>query len=143
MKKAFTMIELIFVIVVLGILAAVAIPKMAATRDDAQITKGRSDVSAIRSAIISERQSRLIKGDSSYINQLHGATSGYLFDGNGTCNLLMYGVKDEDSDGNWHHESGTTYSFQIQGSDVDFTYDQSTGKFDCDHSDANCKLLTE
>ena len=30
------MIELIFVIVILGILAAVAIPKLAATRDDAQ-----------------------------------------------------------------------------------------------------------
>ena len=41
MKKraAFTMIELIFVIVILGILAAVAIPKLAATRDDAQISK--------------------------------------------------------------------------------------------------------
>jgi len=39
MKKSFTMIELIFVIVILGILAAVAIPKLAATRDDAQTAK--------------------------------------------------------------------------------------------------------
>ena len=39
MKNAFTMIELIFVIVILGILTAVAIPKFAATRDDAQVSK--------------------------------------------------------------------------------------------------------
>ena len=36
MKYAFTMIELVFIIVIIGILAAVAIPKLAATRNDAK-----------------------------------------------------------------------------------------------------------
>ncbi len=38
MRQAFTMIELVFVIVMLGILAAVAIPKLAATRSDAEVS---------------------------------------------------------------------------------------------------------
>ena len=37
MKKGFTMIELIFVIVILGILASVAIPRLHGTREDAEI----------------------------------------------------------------------------------------------------------
>ena len=51
MKKAFTMIELIFVIVILGILAAVAIPKMMATRTDAEISKVASNIKTAENEI--------------------------------------------------------------------------------------------
>ena len=44
MKNAFTMIELIFVIVILGILAAVAIPKLTATRSDAEVSKTAQNI---------------------------------------------------------------------------------------------------
>ena len=41
------MIELIFVIVILGILASVAIPKLAATRDDAEVSKAMQNVATV------------------------------------------------------------------------------------------------
>ena len=49
MKKGFTMIELIFVIVILGILASVAIPRLAGTREDAEISAAVANLRTILS----------------------------------------------------------------------------------------------
>ena len=51
MKKGFTMIELIFVIVILGILASVAIPRLAATREDAEISTAVANLRTLISDI--------------------------------------------------------------------------------------------
>lgn len=149
MKQAFTMVELIFVIVVLGILAAIAVPKLAATRTDAEIAKGRSNIASIRSAIVSERQQRLLRGQSNFINKLHGASTTTLFDGNGSSTLLMYGIATKpDSDGHWSPTvSGSggewTYTFRVEGVDVAFDYNQSTGTFTCNRSVEQCKYLID
>ena len=74
-KQAFTMIELIFVIAVIGILAGVAIPRLATTRDDAQITKGMTTLNAVRNALSIERQKRILRGEFTPITAVGGGAN--------------------------------------------------------------------
>jgi general secretion pathway protein G len=154
-RKAFTMVELVFVIVILGILASVAIPKLAATRDDAQIVKARSAVSAIRNAITLNRNMRMLQGKTGFPAHLDDAqttssssTDNSLFDGTGT-KILDYPLYAKyNSDGHWMKSGTDEYKFRILNTDVVFKYDNSAGSFDC-HSDNSgteltyCKQLTE
>jgi general secretion pathway protein G len=151
-KKAFTMIELVFAIVVIGILSAIAIPRFAATRTDAEISKGRADVASIRSAIITERQSRLITGDNKFIEVGTGDDSngnpqidkGSLFGG-----VLTYGITDSATAGHWTNTGGyddentTTYNYQVSDTTVSFTYTRSNGVLTCDRNDDYCKDLID
>ena len=126
-KNAFTMIELIFVIVILGILASVALPKFAATRTDAEISKARSDIASIRSSIVTERQTRLIKGDSSWIGKL-SIDGENLFTGEDeNKTLLTYGIAPD----KWQKTNDTTYTYTSENTVLTFTYDNATGRFTC------------
>ncbi len=137
-KNAFTMIELVFVIVVLGILAAIAVPKFAATRTDAQISKARADISAIRSSIVSERQVRLIKGDSSWVTGLSSGTTTLFTGPDNNHTLLMYGITASTNDGHWSTTDAAApfkkYRFMIQGQNCNFTYNDNNGTFNLDNT---------
>ena len=148
-KNAFTMIELVFVIVVLGILASVAIPRLSATRTDAQISKGRADVSAIRSAIVTERQSRLITGQSGFIPNgtgtytVGGTTYKQMDNGGLFGGVLTYPIAASSGDNGWSVTAGSgTYVFKIDGTGTTFTYNATTGIFDC-ASGTYCSDLTD
>ncbi|MCD6259762.1 MAG: type II secretion system protein [Helicobacteraceae bacterium] len=139
-KSGFTMIELVFVIVVLGILAAVAIPRFAATRVDAQISKGAADVASIRSAIVSERQSRLIAGDTAWITKADLDDGDELFEG-----VLMYPQANvANKDGAWSRtdaEGSGTYVYRAGGVPTIFTYDDNDGTFTCTAGTGYCDQL--
>lgn len=136
LSSAFTMIELIFVIIILGILASVAIPKFGSVKIDADISKGRADVSAIRSGIVTERQSRLILGDPTFIAPGTSTTVKQLDSGGLFGGVLSYAITPSSSSGHWHSRTTvdantSTVNFKIDATDVIFTYTRGNGIFTC------------
>jgi len=112
MKKGFTMIELIFVIVILGILAAVAIPKLAATRDDANVAKSATEVTTAIQDIGSYYTSRGVFGTATEMtNVIFSSPTPANEDGN------MTNLEDYSTDG------GTTdcITFQTTANDGNLT----------------------
>lgn len=129
------MIEVVFVIVVIGILAGIAIPKFAVTRDDAIIAKARATIGSVRSALSTERQKRILRGKFSDINK--------SIIGNNFSNLLEYGVKGCSTAkcNGWQTggtESAPTFTFHGPTGDVVFVLDGNKLVCDQDQSDADC-----
>ena len=153
-RSAFTLLELVFVIVVLGILAMIAIPKFVATRDDALIAKARSTVAAVRSGIVNERQKRLFRGDNAYINHIDSGVASntadvLIFDHNGsTANqILMYGVRTKNANGYWLKTGTDEYTFKVTNINVVFDYNSTNGTLSCNRNHTTygqlCRALTE
>jgi len=67
-RKAFTMVELIFVIIIIAILSAIAIPKFSKTAELAYVSKAKSDIASAKSALAMMRQKNILKGVTADIN---------------------------------------------------------------------------
>ena len=128
MKKAFTMVELVFVIVILGILTMVALPRLVGSKEDAEITRVKAEIAAIRSAIQTHRgASILAQKGGGYPEKLDKKT----------IEEITSGTKI--SEKYWSvSEGGNELSVTIAGRPATFEYDKNTGRLTCKPSDPLC-----
>ncbi|CAA6813881.1 MAG: Unknown protein [uncultured Campylobacterales bacterium] len=101
MRKGFTMIELIFVIVILGILATVAIPKIMATRDDAKITTIVANVEMMKNEVSSYVMSQ------GQVAENAAGTEVLLEDMSQTIAKMLSADPDPDGDGAFDDDTST------------------------------------
>lgn len=107
------------------------------------ISKARSDISAIRAAIVTERQSRLLLGDDKYITKLSSGND-QLFDGDGANTLLSVPMKPGNGSGEWSHPTENAYELTIDQQNnekASFLYNSSSGEFSCMSPSELCALL--
>lgn len=77
-RTSFTMIELVFIIVILGVLSAVAIPKFAMGREDACYAKLRANLSETQSALSREYTKYFMQGKKLGETDLLSTLNNYL-----------------------------------------------------------------
>jgi len=142
MKKSFTLIELLFTIVIIGLLAAVAIPNFKNLTSHAKDSSVKSVISSVQSAI-DEIHGRWVVDDN--YNWEHPLTSnGYpqsLDDGAGSSELFSYVLKtpipacSSKKTGCWVESDDLVYDYYYNPSKyLRVEYNNTTGTLQCEDS---------
>jgi general secretion pathway protein G len=142
MKNSFTMIELIFVIVIISILVGVAIPRLFTGVSDAEIAKAKTDVATIRSAISTKYGKNVMEGHDVCPNLediSKDPHNNYVFEG-----ILTYPVKKNIETVKWDG-NGTDYNVTLDGGNIVITFKYKNTpadncKFECQ---TNCDRIGE
>ena len=152
MKKSFSIIEIIVVILILTIISSVALNKYFTTLEKSNYLKIKSEVAMINNALSSLYSNQVLSNNSIFIlEQLDDAMieteDETLFNGHNEYVLLDYVILSTTSEkmklGFWIKLSQTKYkAYLSKTKSVTFNFDMENGTFFCDESDDVCKELS-
>lgn len=135
--KSFSLIELIFSIIIIGIIATVAIPKLLNTTDQTTILKAKNDLNIILNGLKTYKNSLTLQNLTNSLDSLED-NENYLF-----SNILKQPfIASTNTVASWSKRSNSIYQYWIDNSsNVEFIYDKTELTFMCDKTDDICKEI--
>jgi len=123
-NRGFTLIELVMIIVILGILAAIAIPKYIDMQSQAQASAEKGILGGVRAGIMTYYAEQCASGTCNWPGALDSASAAACDSANACFgNVLSQPI----DDGEWTKGAGSTYTGPAGNS---YTYSSSDGTFD-------------
>ena len=134
------MVELIFVIIIVGILSAIAVPKFQGVSEEAQISKASSVLAAVRMALSTERQKRILRGDTAAITSLGDVFTNFSAAADGSrATVLEYPPAPCGGKGCWSN-AGLSYTYKFPDTG-DAKFKLAGNRLVCDDNATDCAKL--
>jgi general secretion pathway protein G len=137
--KSFSLLEIIFAISILSIIAVIAIPKIGSSLDKAKMIKIKRDIILIRDGLNNYKNKVILSAQILNLETLD-IDNQLLFSKILTNPILASNIP---KSGNWEKISNTTYKVWLNSTEsLQFTFNKEKFTFDCDKKDNYCKDLS-
>lgn len=140
MKKSFSIIEVIFVLAIVGVIITIAIPKINNSLNNSHISNIKNDIMMIREALIQYKNKNILKNNATFLDSLD-ENDNQLF-----SKILTYSIATSNSNkiGTWSKITNSTYKVFLDNDNyVEFDYNKENYSFNCDENEPICQELIQ